>query len=149
VPGSGDWGAVYVSAQKRITLEAPLAQALALAGGTVAAARTAADFIVELAEQQESRRTLSFTDRARTAEYEVVATLRYRVIDRDEHEWVPERQIQALRVLRVDRSNLAASSQEEAILREEITADLVQQVLNSLDAAARARKAAPADADPA
>jgi LPS-assembly lipoprotein len=139
------WGAVQVVSVRNVPLEAALILALRDAGGVIVDERAAADLVVELIEQKESRRTLSYTDLARTAEYEVTAWLRYRVTDRGGEERLAERRVTSVRTFRVERSNLAASSQEEAMLRDEQSADLVQQVVRSLDAAARAGD----DADPA
>jgi len=149
VEGAGDWGAVHVLALRDVPLEDALVSALSQSGGDVVADRADADLIVELIEQKESRRTLSYTERARTAEYEVMASLHYRVVDAEGRELLAERRIDSVRAYRIDRENLAATSQEEAILREEQSADLVQQVVRSLDAAARARSAEGDDAGPA
>jgi LPS-assembly lipoprotein len=149
VEGAQGWGPVHVVALRDVAVEEALLRTLRQSGGEVVDARTDADLVVELIEQDESRRTLSYTERARTAEYEITARLRYRVVDRDGREWLTERRIESVRTFRIDRDNLAASSQEEDLLREEQGADLAQQVARSLDAAARNRRAGSDGAGPA
>jgi LPS-assembly lipoprotein len=137
-------GAVYVAVARGVPLARELERALAQPPNRVVDVRSEAELVADLAEQIESRRTVSVTDRGRSAEYELEIALRFSVLAPDGAELVPERTIAARRTYRIDRANLAATEQEEALLRRELTLDLVQQVVRSLGAAARSRAAAGA-----
>lgn len=136
---SGALGATHVSAPSSVTLLEPLRRALRQSGVQLVENRNDAELAVTLLSQKEQRRTLSFTDRARTAEYELGVVVRYRVDGRDSAELIAEVEVLASRTFRLNRDNLAATSQEESLLRTEIESDLVGQILRGLEAAERVR----------
>jgi LPS-assembly lipoprotein len=71
----------------------------------------------------------------RAAEYEVAVAVRYAVTDRHGRELIPEQWLERQRVYRVDPDNILGSSEEQALLERELEADLVQQIVRSLNAA--------------
>ena len=76
---------------------------------------------------------------ARAAEYELVAGVQY-AIRAGEEELVAPRWVEASRVFSIDRTSLTGSSEEQALIEGELQADLVQNVLRSLNAAVAARQ---------
>ncbi|MCZ0945185.1 MAG: hypothetical protein OXJ53_19200, partial [Gammaproteobacteria bacterium] len=57
--------------------------------------------------------------------------------------------IRASRTFRIDRDNLAGSSEEEALIEQELKSALSQQILRSLNAVAATLSGVESDADQA
>ncbi len=160
---SANFDRVHVSAVSAVTIERQLARSLGFAGVEVVGDRTAADVVIDLTAQRENRRSISVTERARTAEYELSLEIRYRIVAQEPADadakpvqtvLVEDRSIRVARTYRLDRNNLVAGSEEQSLLRGEMEQDLVQQILRSLDTATRNRVSTPAPqvttrADPA
>lgn len=146
---SANFETVFLSSTRAVTIERELARSLGFAGVEVVTDRSAADVVIDLTAQLDGRRSISVTERARTAEYEISLEIRYRVIGREPAETVlvKDRSIRVARTYRLDRNNIVGSSEEQTLLRSEMEQDVVQQILRSLDAATRNRASAP-DATP-
>jgi len=133
----GHIGSVEVKTARVVTFATTLTRVLRQSGVDVVGEGERARYLLEVLDQREERRTLSVTELARTAEYELLIDVSYRAMDAKGELRVPDRVVSGRRIFRVDRDNLAASSQEEALLRDEILADLSLQMMRSLDASAR------------
>ena len=130
---------IYISTDDSVDVGAELSRAFRASGVTVVEAPTDADVVVTLADQQQSRRGVSVTNAARTAEYEVAFQLRFSAREADGGELVPERVLRVQRVYRLDRSNIVGSSEEETLLAREMRTEVVQGILRSLGTAANAK----------
>ena len=126
-----------VNASGRNSLAEPLRRALRSAGVALVETDGDADIVVDLLDERRGRRTLSVTDRARAAQYEVSLRVSYQVRRGGSSGamLVEPRWVQASRIYRVDRNNLVGSSEEQALLEREMVTDLVQRVIRSLNAA--------------
>ena len=93
--------------------------------------------VIKLLEEKLTQQTVSYTNQARTAEYEVTLTLVFRASRANGDELVPDRQLRASRVYLLDRDNLQGSSRQEDLLRDEMTTDLAEQIVRAVDAANR------------
>lgn len=127
----------HVEAVGRVRIESDLRRALEQAGVVMNDDRAAAQVSIALLGEESQRRTLSVTERVRTAEYELTRSVRYRVTGRGDEVLLDERTISASRVYVIDRDNLVASDQEAQLLDRELGADLVAQIVRSLDATTR------------
>lgn len=158
---SANFERAYVSSVSAVTIERQLARSLGFAGVEVVTDRSAADVVIDLTAQRDNRRSISVTERVRTAEYEISLEIRYRIVAQEpagadtepvQTLLVEERSIRVARTYRLDRNNIVGSSEEQALLRGEMEQDLVQQILRSLDTATRSRASTPeatTHADPA
>ncbi|MEQ8486100.1 MAG: LPS assembly lipoprotein LptE [Pseudomonadales bacterium] len=126
----------YLTASPRNAFEAPLRQALRQAGIAEAATPGEATVVVTLLEDRRERRSVSVSSQARAAEYEVSVGVRFQVEDAQGRDLIPDQWLERQRVFRIDRDNIVGSSEEQALLEREMEADLVQQILRSLNAAA-------------
>ena len=117
---------------------------------------TAAPYTLDLANEQESQRTASYTTNTRSAETQLTSTLDYQIKSRDGLLLLQD-QVEVQKVYVQDGNNLIGSDEEAAQLRGEIRRDLVQQMamrlqlinperLAELEATARAKAKAEADA---
>ena len=148
---SANFETVYVRSVSGITIEHQLARSLGFAGVEVVTDRSAADVVIDLTSQRDDRRSVSVTERARTAEYEISLEIRYRIVGQEpvaadeepvETVLVEDRSVRVARTYRLDRNNIVGSSEEQALLRGEMEQDVVQQILRSLDTATRNRASA-------
>ena len=149
---SANFETVYVSTVNAITIDRQLARSLGFAGVEVINDRSAADVVIDLMDQRDTRRSVSVTERARTAEYEISLEVNYRIVGQEpaagdeepvETLLVKDRSVRVARTYRLDRNNIVGSSEEQALLRGEMEQDVVQQILRSLDTATRNRASAP------
>lgn len=126
----------YLTANPRNAFEAPLRRALRQAGIAEAATPGEATVVVTLLEDRRERRSVSVSSQARAAEYEVSVGVRFQVEDAQGRDLIPDQWLERQRVFRIDRDNIVGSSEEQALLEREMEADLVQQILRSLNAVA-------------
>jgi LPS-assembly lipoprotein len=103
-----------------------------------------ASMVIELLGQKEDRRSVSVTDRARTAEYELSLDVRFRARGEAGAEVIPERVAHVERVYRLDSNNIVGSHEQEALVRTEMEREVVRQIVAALEAATRARAQANA-----
>ena len=131
----------HLDADASITIDAELRRALEQAGLVLVEDRSAAGAVIRLSDQRELRRGVSTTRGARTAEYEVTLSLAFAAQDGDGNELVGERRISAERTFRLDQNNPAATREEQSLIALELRNELVQQIILSLSAVARADQA--------
>ena len=129
--------AVYVHAAPRVDVSADLERSLRSSGVRVLDAAEAEAVTVNLFEQREERRIISTTEEAQAAEYRVELRVRYSITGADDMVLAPEQWTSATRVVPIDRNNLVGTSQEQALIRGEMSRDVVQQILRSLAATTR------------
>lgn len=124
---------VYLDAAPRLSYTAPMREALTRAGVAVVADRAPDALILDLIDERRSRRSISVSETAVAAEYEVILALRYAVRSGDGAELQAPLWVERERVYRVDRDNILGSSEERALLEREMQAELIAQVIRSLD----------------
>ena len=132
----------YVDATPRHGFAEPLRRALVRSGVRLADAPTADTLVVELLDERRERRSISVSDRAVAAEFEVLIGVRYAVRDSSGTQLIEDQWIERERVYRADRDNIVGSSEERALVEREIQSELIQQIIRSLDAAAGTRDGA-------
>ena len=130
-----------IDAARGVDLHGDLGHALRSAGVRVVDGD--ADVVVVLSEQRNDRRSASVTSDARTAEYELSLQVRFAVKDAD-GTVLTEGVLHSERVARLERNRLVGSSEERALLSEEIRSDLVGRMLRTL--AVLSKQAADDDA---
>jgi len=128
---------VYVRAAPHVEIAAQLIHDLHGSGVTVLDQFDSNAVTIDLLEQQQDRRTVSTTEQAQAAEYRLELSVRYRIVGANDVELVAERWASGSRVFPVDRNNLVGTSQQQALMRNEITGDLAAQILRSLAAATK------------
>jgi LPS-assembly lipoprotein len=130
-------GTVYVRAAPSVDIAEQLAHSLRGAGVTVLDQPDANAVTIDLLEQQQDRRTVTTTEQAQAAEYRLEVSVRYRIVGAGDVELVPDGWARGNRVFPVDRNNLVGTSQEQVLMRNEITGDVVSQIMRSLAAATK------------
>ena len=125
---------VRLEAARGVDLHRDLVQALRSAGVRVVSGD--ADVVVELSDQRNDRRSASVTSDARTAEYELSLQVTIAVQDK-EGNVLTESVLRSERVARLDRNSLVGSSEERALLAEEMRSDLVGRMLRTLEVLSR------------
>ena len=134
---------VRIEADRGVDLDLDLGRALESAG--VRLVDSEADVVVRLSDQRDAWRSVSVTQGARTAEYELAVQVGFRVTDGEGNELAPRRVLRSERVARLDRDNLVGSSDERRLLAAAARDDLVGRMVRTLDALSRASEAAHAD----
>lgn len=132
-----------IEADHGVDLDLDLGRALESAG--VRLVETDADVVVRLSDQRDDWRSVSVTQGARTAEYELALQVGFRVTDREGNDLAPRRVLRSERVARLDRDNLVGSSDERRLLAAEARDDLVARMVRTLDALSRPTEPAHAD----
>ena len=126
----------YVVSNARNPLEEPLRRALQQAGVAEAASPREAEVVLELLDSRQERRSVSVSEQARAAEYEMILAVQYRVTDGEGNELLAPVWLERESIYRVDRDNLVGSSEEQALLERELRDGLVQQMLRALNSLA-------------
>ena len=129
---------VHVQADALSRMAAPLRDALRQAGALASASANDADLVVQLVNESRNRRVASLTARSRAAEYELTLGVQFG-IRAGERSLIKPAWIRASRTFRIDRDNLAGSSEEEALIEQELKSALAQQILRSLNAVSAAQ----------
>jgi LPS-assembly lipoprotein len=129
---------VYVDAAPRHGFETPMRLALERAGVEVLELPAADGLVVDLIDERRDRRSISVSETAVAAEYEVIVGVRYGVRDGAGRQLIEPQWLARERVYRVDRDNILGSSEERALLEREMQSELIQQIIRSLDALASA-----------
>lgn len=128
----------YVRADRSVAITNELTRVLRQSGVEVLDSAEQASVVIDLLEQQQNDRTVSYTDRATTAEIQLEQAVRFQIDGPEEKSLVAERWARATRTYLVDTRNLVGSNQQQRLLRAEIGTDLVQQIMRSLSTATRA-----------
>ena len=96
-----------------------------------------ADVVLQLARQEQARRTASVAADGRVAEYELALAVEVAARDRTGAVLIPANVLRNERVARLARDNLLGSSDEEALLAAQLREELSRRIVRALDAAAR------------
>ena len=128
---------IHVQAERMSQMAAPLRDALRQAGAPVSASAEDADLVVQIVNESRNRRVASLTAGARAAEFELTLGVQFG-IRAGERSLANPAWIRASRTFGIDRDNLAGSSEEEALIDQELRSALSQQILRSLNAVSAA-----------
>ena len=139
---------VRVQADGLSRMAAPLRDALRQAGALASPSAGEADLVVQIVNESRNRRVASLTAGARAAEFELTLGVQFG-IRAGARSLIKPAWIRASRTFRIDRDNLAGSSEEEALIEQELKAALSQQILRSLNAVAATLGGAETGADQA
>lgn len=134
----------HIDAARGVDLDRDLGRSLQSAGVRLVDAD--ADVVVALSEQRNDWRSISVTDDARTAEYELSLQVSFAVKDAD-GTVLTERVLRSERIARLDRNSLVGSSEERALLAAEVRTDLVARMLRTLEVLSRQGAGDGADTD--
>jgi LPS-assembly lipoprotein len=127
----------YVRGASNVDVTPELTNALSRSGVHLLDSATGAAVVIDLLDEQQNTRTLSYTDRATTAESQLELAVRFKVVGADNKMLIDDRWARATRTYLVDTSNLVGSAQQESLLHGELVADVAQQIIRSLNAAMR------------
>ena len=127
----------YVKGSEGVEVTSDVVHALRQAGVQVRDSPVDAAVVIDLMQQTQSTRTLSYTDRATTAESQLELAIRFKILGAEEKELVPDRWARATRTYLVDTNNLVGSNQQQQLMDSELRTDVVQQIMRSVNAADR------------
>jgi LPS-assembly lipoprotein len=127
----------YVKGSEGVEVTADVERALRQAGVQVRESTVGATVVIDLMQQTQSTRTLSYTDRATTAESQLELAIRFKILGAKEQELVADRWVRATRTYLVDTNNLVGSNQQQQLMDSELRTDVVQQIMRSVAAAGR------------
>jgi LPS-assembly lipoprotein len=133
----------YLIGGEGVEITADLERALRQSGVEMLDSAANAAVVIDLMQQTQATRTLSYTDRATTAESQLELAVRFKIVGAKERQLVPERWARATRTYLVDTNNLVGSNQQQRLMDTELRGDVVQQIMRSVGAAGRQLKAAP------
>jgi len=127
----------YVHGSEGVEATDDLKRALRQSGVQILDTVADATVTIDLMQQTQSTRTLSYTDRATTAESQLELAIRFKIVGSAEKELLPERWARATRTYLVDTNNLVGSNQQQVLMDSELKSDVVQQIMRSVSAAGR------------
>lgn len=129
---TGKFESVHVSFDSSVTLNRDFERSLETAGINVVMDKQLADVVVRLSSERQSRRSVSYTDQARVAQYELTLSVSFLAQDPAGNTLLPIRSIQIERTYRHDQGNVVGSAEEEMLIVREMRGELVQRMLRSL-----------------
>jgi LPS-assembly lipoprotein len=127
----------YVRGAEGVDVTSEVARALGRSGVRLLDEPTGAAVVIDLLEEQQDTRTLSYTQRATTAESQLELGVRFKAVTATNAVLVDEHWARATRTYLVDTNNLVGSAQQESVLHGELVSDVAQQIIRSLNAATR------------
>lgn len=126
---------VYLKAENETPFVSDLRKALTLNKVELSASSDKATITLEVIAESSSKQILSLSSAGKVLEYQ----LRYRVVlrayDIQLNNWLPQSEIQLMRTLTYDDTQVLAKEQEESLLYKDMRADAVQQTLRRLNRA--------------
>lgn len=124
----------------------PFTAAVRRALPTPVAGEAASGLVLRLDDVVRERRPISVTDRARVAEYALLAAVEFTLLGAD-GTLVAQDRLSVERIFRLDADNLLGASGEEDVLRAEMRRDLVGSLLRRIAAETATAGAQPGAAD--
>tara|TARA_B100000029_G_scaffold511409_1_gene605376 strand:- start:689 stop:1198 length:510 start_codon:yes stop_codon:yes gene_type:complete len=99
-----------------------------------------AEYSLLVYNERNSRRAVATTSNISVAEYEIVQQLSLQLLSNDRKLLIPRVTISTERTYTFDDQSLESSTEEEALLREEMRRDLSEQVFRRVNASIRAHQ---------
>ena len=103
-----------------------------------------ADYSLHLFDERATRRSVSTTNQVSVAEYMLMLTVDFELLDGAGDPVLPLTTISAERIYSYDRGSFVGNSEEEAMLSREMQADIIQQILRRIEATVKYASATPA-----
>ncbi len=128
---------LYLHGDQRSETWQRVQRSLDLSGAELVSEPDARAWRVRIANERESERTLTVTDRALAADFELTLEVEYEVRDAADDVLRSLSRAEVSRVYRLDPDNVAGSARERELLRGEMAQELAQQVLGALSSLAR------------
>jgi LPS-assembly lipoprotein len=129
----------YVRAAPNITVNTELTRILKQSGVQILDSEQGAAVVIDLLDQQQTSRTVSYTDRATTAESELDLRVHFKVVAAGGKVLIDDRWAHATRTYLVDTNNLVGSNQQAQLLTSELLTDCAQQIIRGLSASTRVK----------
>ncbi len=124
---------VHVDASQYSSLGIALRRQIALSGSTTVEEDAArAETKLQILANNRSREILSITATGKVREYELVQTLRFRLVDHADNELIPPATLSARREYTFSDELILGKEQEEALLYNDMESDLVRQLMRRL-----------------
>lgn len=101
---------------------------------TIPARREEAAMVLELLAAGRDKTIIGLSGAGKVREYAFHQTLRFRLVDREGRQLIPETQLAATREATWDDAAILAKDQEEALLYRDMQDELVRQLLRRLEA---------------
>ncbi len=89
---------------------------------------------LNVSAERNTRRAVATTSTISVSEYELGLEVDIELSDRDGQMLIPETTLKTERIYTFDASSLTGSSEEEALLREEMQEDMVRQIIRRVNA---------------
>lgn len=93
---------------------------------------TEAQYSLIFLDQKSKRRTATLSGRARTAEQELIEELQFTLLTKDGSEVIPPATVRDDRVFEYDEDDVLATDDEARLIRGEMRANLVRQIIGYL-----------------
>ena len=130
-----DFATVHISASQYSTLGVALRRQIALSGSTkVEEDASRAETKLQILANSRSREILSLTATGKVREYELIQTIRFRLVDREGNELVQPTTLSARREYTFSDELILGKEQEEALLYSDMENELVRQIMRRLAA---------------
>ena len=128
---------LYAGFSNNSSIGVEFRRALGVIGGTqLVSAPVGADAVLEVLAEVRDRVVLGFSRTGSAREYQLRLQLQWRLRDNQGREWVAPNRIALSRdVTAADAQQLVAKQEEDSLLYQDMTVDLVQQLLRQLAAA--------------
>ncbi|MCV6615845.1 MAG: LPS assembly lipoprotein LptE [Cellvibrionaceae bacterium] len=124
-------GKLYVSSSDTELLN-DLKAALKRSGVELSPGMSEADYHLLLAPNRFERRTAAVGSQILAAEYELTMQLRYQIAQNADKPYLDKAKAHTIRSYAYDPNNTLGKAQEERILRREMRADLIAQIMRRL-----------------
>jgi len=92
---------------------------------------------LSILQSQMDRRVLSIDNQGKVIEYEIYYLLRFKLLDENGNQIVPEQQINMTRDFPFAATAVIGASQEEALQRKDMYRDMAQQIMRRIQAQSR------------
>ena len=93
-----------------------------------------ANSTLELIDYQSKRRTVSLGRGDKVAEYQLIETVRYQLLNKQGNTIIKPRTLTDRKILQNDSSQIASTSQERDLLRKEMRNNLIAKIIGQLRA---------------
>lgn len=131
----------YVRAGQNVTVNSEVTRILRQSGVKILDSETDAAVVIDLLDQQQATRTVSYTDRATAAESELDLRVHFKIVAAGGKVLIDDRWAHATRTYLIDTNNLVGSNQQAQLLTGELLTDCAQQIIRGLSAATRVKPA--------
>jgi len=94
--------------------------------------RSSAPLTLEISKIEQQRRVASYNSRAKAAQYNLILSMHYRLSDNRTQALIKDEQLSVQRIYQFDEDSVIGSRQEEGIILEELSRELMRKLLQQL-----------------